>query len=226
MANTWMPPTNDFEAAKQQYVELYGSVAVMNTYLKIAVLCLCLVSVGLVALDLKTYAAFHHLQPLVIRINEVGRAEAVNYGSFEYHPQEAELKYFLAQFVQQYYGRMRATLKENYTRSLYFLDGRLADALIEANKKTKLVETFLGSQTPETDIQIKNVSIEDLRKAPYKATVEFEKVYYGEADHAETRRQRFVAHFVFVVKEPTNALIPVNPLGLTITYFHEDQAFE
>ena len=226
MPNTWMPPTNDFEAAKRQYVELYGSVAVMNTYLKIAVLCLCLVSVGLVVLDLKTYAAFHHLQPLVIRINEVGRAEAVNYGSFEYHPQEAELKYFLAQFVQQYYGRMRATLKENYTRSLYFLDGRLADAFIEANKKTKLVETFLGSQTPEIEIQVKNVSIEDLRKAPYKATVEFEKIYYGEADHAEARRQRFVAHFVFVAKEPTNALIPVNPLGLTITYFHEDQAFE
>ena len=35
----WMPPpTKDFAAAKRQYVELYGSLAVMNTYLKIAVL--------------------------------------------------------------------------------------------------------------------------------------------------------------------------------------------
>jgi type IV secretion system protein VirB5 len=227
MPTTWIPPTRDFEAAQRQYVELYGSVAVMNTYLKIALLCLCAVIVGLVALDIKTSADFHHLQPLVIRINEVGRAEAVNYGSLQYQPQEAEIKYFLLQFVQDYYGRMHATLKENYTRSLYFLDGRLADGLIEANKKTKMLETFLSSQSEEIDIQVKNVAIEDLRKAPYKATVEFEKIYYSDAEHAETHRQRFVANFVFVVKEPVpNALIPVNPLGLTITYFHEDQAFD
>ena len=31
-------PTKDFHAAKRQFVELYGSLAVMNTYLKIAVL--------------------------------------------------------------------------------------------------------------------------------------------------------------------------------------------
>jgi hypothetical protein len=40
----WMPPPEkDYAAAQRQYVELYGSVAVMNTYLKIAVLSLCLV---------------------------------------------------------------------------------------------------------------------------------------------------------------------------------------
>jgi type IV secretion system protein VirB5 len=163
----------------------------------------------------------------VSRINELGRAEAVTYGSLEYHPQEADIKYFLIQFVRQYYGRMHATLQESYTRSLYFLDGRLADAIIEANKKTKDLEGFLTGQTDEIDIQVKNVAIEDLRQAPYKATVDFEKVYYSPANHAETRRERYVANIVFVVKQPvSNAMIPVNPLGLTITYFREDQAFQ
>jgi type IV secretory pathway TrbF-like protein len=229
MQNTqWLPlPTKDFEVAKRQYLELYGSVAVMNTYLKIAVLSLCGVVVGLVMLNVKTYNTFHNVKPLVIRINEVGRAESITYGSLEYHPQEAEIKYFLAQFVQAYYGRMRATLKEAYPRSLYFLDGRLADAIIEANKKTKAIETFLSGQTDEIDIQVKNVAIEDLRTPPYKATVEFDKVIYASSEHTEVRRQRYVANFVFVVKMPVaNALIPVNPLGLTITYFREDQAFE
>lgn len=221
------PPVKDFDAAKRQYLELYGTVAVMNTYLKIAVLCLCIVVVVLAAVNIKTYNAFHQLKPLVIRINEVGRAEAITYGSLEYQPQEAELKYFLAQFVQSFYGRMRATLKEAYPRSLYFLDGHLADAVIEANKKTKAVETFLSGQTDEIDIQVKNVAIEDLRKPPYKATVEFDKVVYSSPDHSEIRRQRYIGNFVFVVKMPVaNALIPVNPLGLTITYFREDQAFE
>jgi hypothetical protein len=38
------------------------------------------------------------------------------------------------------------------------------------------------------------------------------------ADHRETKRERYVGHFVFVVKDRVpNALIPVSPLGLTIT---------
>jgi type IV secretory pathway TrbF-like protein len=224
----WMPPpAKDYAAAKRQFLELYGSLAVMNTFLKTAFLSVCVVALGLIVLNFRTYVAYHELKPLVIRINDLGRAEAVNYGSLDYQPQEAEIKYFLVQFVHAYYGRMRATAQEAYPRSLFFLDGRLADAIIEANKKTKAMEMFLSGGTDETDADVKNVAIEDLRKPPYKATVEFEKVYYARADHKETRRERYVANFVFVIKQPVaNALIPVNPLGLTITYFREDQAFQ
>jgi hypothetical protein len=46
-------------------------------------------------------------------------------------------------------------------------------------------------------------------------------------DHLERRRERYVAHLVFIVKDRVpNALIPINPLGLTITYFRDDQAFQ
>ena len=222
----WAPPAMDYEIAKRQHVELYGSVAVMNTYLKIALLCLSFVIVGLLVLNAKTNSELREVKPIIIRISDVGRAEALNYGSFEYHPQEAELKYFLGQFVQQYYGRMRATLRESYPHSLYFLESQLAEGLIEITRKTHMVETFLRDRAPEIDIQIKNVSIEDLRKAPYKATVQFDKVFLSDPEHFEVNRQHFVANFVFMIKGPSNALIPINPLGLTITYFREDQAFE
>jgi type IV secretory pathway TrbF-like protein len=221
------PPTPDFNAAKRQFVELYGSTAVMNTYLKIAVLALCGVCLGLVSLQFKTYQLLRNVKPLVIRINDLGRAEAVSYSDLEYHPQEGEIKYFLIQFVEQHYGRMRATVKENYARSLYFLDGRLADALIEANKKSNTIEGFLAGQSEEIEIRVKNVSIEDLRSPPYRATVDFEKIYSSPTDHMEIRREKYVGNFVFIVKDRVpNAMIPVNPLGLTITYFREDQAFQ
>lgn len=224
---TSLPPISpDFEAARRQYLELHAIYAVINRHLRIAVLALATVCVALVGLDLQTYSAYHHLQPLVIRIDQLGHAEAVNYGSLEYHPQAAELKYFLAQFVQGYYGRMRATVGESYPHSLYFLDGRLADTVIESNKKSKRIESFLNGLQDEIDIRITNVAIEDLRQAPYKAAVEFEKVFYA-ADHRELKRERYTANLVFVVRQPVaNALIPVNPLGLTITYFREDQAFQ
>ena len=159
-------PDKDFQSAKRQFVELYGSITVTNTYLKIALLALCAVCIGLVALNFKTYQRFQDLKPLVIRINEVGRAEAVSYGSFEYHPQEAELKYFLIEFVTRHYSRMHTTVRENFARSLYFLDGRLADAVMEADKKTKGIETFLAGQGDEIEVNVKNVALEDLRLPP------------------------------------------------------------
>ena len=40
------------ENAKRQFVELYGSALVLNTYLKIALVLVSLVALGLVALEL------------------------------------------------------------------------------------------------------------------------------------------------------------------------------
>ena len=122
----WLPPTEkDFRAARRQFVELYGSTAVMNTYLKIAVVALCGVCIALVVLTLRMQASFRNVKPLILRISDVGRPEALNYDTFLYRPQEPEIKYFLTDFVQRYYGRMRATVRDNFARSLYFLDARL-----------------------------------------------------------------------------------------------------
>ena len=223
----WMPPPEkDFAAAKRQFVELYGSLAVMNTYLKIAVIALCGLCLALVFLNIRMLRTVQNMKPIVIRINEVGRAEAVKYTEFEYQPQEREIKYFLIDFVERYYSRMRATARENYTRSLYFLDGRLADVLIEADRKSKELETFLTGKGEEIEVHVKSVAIEDLRKPPYRATVDFEKVYYA-SDRTVAHKEKYVANFVFVVNDHVpNTMLPVNPLGLTITYFREDQAFE
>ena len=45
------------ESAKRQFVELYGSALVMNTYLKIALVLVSLVAVGLLALNFRTAGA-------------------------------------------------------------------------------------------------------------------------------------------------------------------------
>jgi type IV secretion system protein VirB5 len=225
--NRALPAPVESAPGKRRYMEQYGYAVVTNRYLRIAVLCLTAVAIGLLALNLKTLNSYRNLKPLVIRIDEVGRAEAVNYDSLTYQPRDAEIKYFLIQFVAKYYGRMRATVRENYARSLYFLDGRLADATMELNKKNKTIETFLAGQGEEIDIHVVNVSIEDLRQSPYKATVDFEKVYYPTHEHVETKREKFVANFIFTIKDRVpNSWIPENPLGVTITYFREDQAFQ
>ncbi len=220
-------PAKSFNEAKRMYVEQFGSALVMNTYLKIALLCLSLVALALAGLNVKTYNAFRNFKPLVIRISEVGKAEAVSYDSLTYQPHESELKYFLIRFITDYYGRSRVTVRDAYARSLNFLDGRLADAAMAADRKNHIIEKFLAGGDDEIEINVKSVSLEDLRTPPYRATAEFEKVYYSQSEHAETKRERYIGNFVFTVRDRVpNSFIPVNPLGLTITYFREDQAFQ
>ena len=222
-----LPPTGyEYGEARRRYIEQYGSTLVMNTYLQIAVACLAVVIVALIVLNVHTQRTFRNFKPLVIRIDDVGHATAVSYDSLTYTPQAPELKYFLVQFITMHNSRMRATVRQQYARSLYFLDGRLADATMEANKKSGLIEKFLTSGAEEIDIRVKNVTLEDLRQPPYRATIEFDRVYVAPTTRAETRRETVVAHLVFVLTdEVDNARIPINPIGLTITYFREDQAF-
>lgn len=221
-----VPP---IENAKRQYVELFGSALVMNTYLKIAVLALCLVANGLVVLNVYSVRRYAQIKPLVVRIDEIGRAQAVTYDAMTYKPggQAPELKYFLVQFITKHYGRMRATVKSQYAESLYFLESGLAEATIAHDQRNQTIERFLTGTSDEIEIQVKNVTLEELKDPPYRAAVEFDRVYYAVGNRQEHSRDTCVAHLTFVVRDQVpNAAIPVNPLGLTVTYVRVDQAFK
>ena len=218
----------EIDDARRQYVELFGSALVMNTYLKIALLAVSLVACGLVALDIQTVRRFSQVKPLVIRIDDVGRAQAVAYDAMTYRPagQAPELKYFLVQFVTRHYGRMRATVKTQYAESLFFMESSLAEATIAHDQREHTIERFLTDSSDEIEIQVRNVTLDDLKDPPYKAVVEFDRVYYAAGNHQEHLRDTCVAHVTFVVRDQVpNAAIPVNPLGLTVTYIRVDQAF-
>jgi len=217
-----------FQDAKRLYLEQYGDPMVTNTYLKIALTLVSLIAVGLLILDLKTIRTFEDFRPLVIRIDDLGRAEAINYHHFEYKPQDAEAKYFLSQFCSLYYRRNRYTIQNDFSKALYFLDGKLADGILDAYRKDDIIKKFItNTSAPEIDIEVKKVALEDMQSPPYKARVDFYMVYYAPADHSEIKRDLYTANFVFVFKSKVpNELIPINPLGVAITYFREDEAFK
>ena len=216
------------ENAKRQFVELYGSALVMNTYLKLALLLVSLLAVGLLVLNYRTQAAAAELKPLVVRIDEVGRAEAVAYDASAYAPQAPELRYFLTQFVVKHFSRIRATAQREYPDSLFFLDQALVDATIAQNEQSRAIETFLTNPSAdEVDVVVQNVSLSELKKPPFKATVTFQQVFYTPGTRVEREHQTYVAQIDFGMRSHVpNAFVRVNPLGLQITYFRIDQAFE
>jgi type IV secretory pathway TrbF-like protein len=200
---------------------------VTNTYLKIALTLVSLVALGLALVNLRTLRTFQNFRPLVIRINDLGRAEAINYHNLEYKPQDAEAKYFLSEFCTLYYRRNRYTIQDDFSKSLYFLDGKLADGILDAYRKSDVIKKFITNPAaPEIDVDVRKVALDELQNPPFRARVDFYMVYYSPADHSELKRDLYTANFVFLFKSQVpNELIPINPLGLTITYFREDEAF-
>jgi len=223
-----MSDDSSFHDAKRLYLEQYGDPMVTNTYLKIALALVSLVALSLAILDLTTIRTFQNFRPLVIRIDDLGRAEAINYHNLEYKPQDAEAKYFLSQFCALYYRRNRYTIQDDFSKSLYFLDGKLANGILDAYRKDDIVRKFItNTSAPEIDVEVKKVALEEMQTPPFRARVDFYLVYYSPADHSELKRDFYTANFVFVFKtQVPNELIPINPLGLSITYFREDEAFK
>src|SRR6187431_312006 len=214
--------------AKRQFVELYGSALVMNTYLKIALVLVSFVALGLLALNFHTTARYSQVKPLVIRIDDVGRAEAVEYDATRYQPQPPELRYFLTQFVIKHFSRIRATVQREYPDSLLFLEAALADATIAQNDQTRGIESFVtNAGADETDVIVQNVSLSELTRPPFKAAIGFQKVHYAPGTRQERSRETYVAQVDFILREQVpNAFVRVNPLGLQIVYFRIDQAFD
>jgi type IV secretory pathway TrbF-like protein len=214
--------------AAERYLEQYGDPLVMNTYLKVTILCLVAVCLTLAALVYKSQKALINAHPLIVRINDVGRAEAIDYRNFQYRPQEAENKYYLSRWAELYFNRNRFTIERDQTNALYFLNSDVQRAVIEQERKDNIILTYRNDSTlPYVDVEIKNVVLDDLRLSPYSARIEFEKVYTNPADHTELKRERWTASVTYVFRENVkNNELAVNPLGLTIVRFRADQAFD
>ena len=218
------PPITD---AGHRFLELYAEPVVTNTYLKVALLVLSAVTLGCLGLLYRAETAALRLKPLVISISEAGRGQVSSYADFSKVPVDRVSKYYLARWTELYYGRNHATLQRDFAESLNFFSNDLQSATLLRVNKAKTLETFLlDSGAPNVDIEIHAVVLEDLRQSPYRAHIEFEKVFRSLGDQQEQRRERWTANVVYDFRdEVPNQMLLTNPLGLVISYVHEDQAF-
>ena len=225
--NTEATASPEITRAAQRYLEQYGDPLVMNTYLKVAVLAMAAVCVALAGVVFKSHQALVSVKPLIIRIDNVGRAEAIDYRDFQYRPQEAENKYYLGRWTELFFSRNRFTLVRDQTASLYFMNSDVQRSVIEQERKAQTIPTYLkDSSIPYVTIVVKNVILDDLKLSPYSARIEFERVYTNPQDLNEIKREQLTASVTYVFRDNVkNTELAVNPLGLTIVRFRVDQAF-
>ncbi len=94
-----------------------------------------------------------------IRIDEMGRAQAIAYSDLNYSPREGEVRTYLTDWANYRYTISRDTIAKKYPLNYYFLSQTLASQLMTEDNANHLVSQVVGGQIEQSDVEVKNVTI-------------------------------------------------------------------
>ena len=199
--------------AAEQFAEIWGEALVAARHLRIT--CAALAALSLLLAAGWCASASRTLKPVVIRVDEVGRAEAVRYEAVEANPEATDptVQYFLHAFLADHFSRNPATVRERWARSLTFLSPDAAYPIIERDS----AEIAIVARRPVAEYsQVENVvlRVEPAPEPPFRAVADYEIADYDRGN--ERGRERYTAQLLFVFAEVSPELIATNPLGLFI----------
>ena len=163
-------------------------------------------------------------KPIVIRVDEVGRAEALDYeaSTARADPLDPTTKYFLNRFIHDFYSRRVATVHDHWTRSLRFLTTELADkAFADSSEQIALVSG--GFAQEETQVENVVLRIHAAEEPPHGATADFDRITLVREQEVERQHWSLSLKFVFLPEVPPE-LVVYNPMGLMVTYLQADRA--
>ncbi len=173
-----------------------------------------------------------------IRIDEMGRAQAIQYTDLNYSPREGEVRTYLTDWVNYRYTINRETVAKKYPLNYYFLSQALAAHLMASDNQSHLVSQVIGGQVESSDVQVRNVTITSMTEETVQgvtmargtALVTFDKLF--SSDHSrEPRTEHWLLSVTYYLNpkqvSDQSRIFPqyefINPLGLTITEFHENR---
>ncbi len=194
---------------------------------------LLLFSFGLIA-----SLAHRPIQNRYIRIDEMGRAQAIQYTDLNYSPREGEIRTYLTDWANYRYTVNRETIGSKYPLNYYFLSQTLSAQLMTDDNRNHLVSQVMGGQVEQSDVEVKDVAITSMademvqgsRMARGTALVSIDKIYSSRNSH-EPRTEHWLLSVTYYLnpKQVSDAsrIFPqfetINPLGLTVTEFHENR---
>jgi len=120
-----------------------------------------------------------------IRIDEMGRAQAIQYSDLNYSPREGEVRTYLTDWANYRYTINRETIAKKYPINYYFLSQALASQLMTEDNQNHVVSQVLAGQTEQSDVEVRNVTITSMaeetvagsRMARGTALVNIDKLY-------------------------------------------------
>lgn len=173
-----------------------------------------------------------------IRIDEMGRAQAIQYSDLNYSPREGEVRTYLMDWTNYRYTISRDTIAKKYPLNYYFLSQALASQLMTEDNQNHLVSQVMAGQIEQSDVDVKNVTITSMSQETVQgaamargtALVALDRLYSPSHSH-EPRTEHWMLSLTYYlnpkqVSEQAKVYPQyefINPLGLTITEFHENR---
>lgn len=184
---------------------------------------------------------FSHRKPVILitRVSEIGQAQAIKYTSTEFTPDDAVVRSALYAWTKLRYTLNRETAGRDYIHNYYFLSDKLSTQTMEQDRNTQKVAKVLAGQGSPHELEILGVQIQNLGTvkkadgtiAEGNAVIDLVKLFPA-GTGAEAHREHWTVSVNFYMNpeqaaeryanDPTFQLI--NPLGMTITFLHEDRA--
>ena len=173
-----------------------------------------------------------------IRIDEMGRAQAIQYSDLNYSPREGEVRTYLMDWASYRYTISHDTIAKKYPLNYYFLSQVLASQLMTADNQNHFVSQVMGGQIEQSEADVKNVTITSLSQETIQgsvlargtALVALDRFYSPSHSH-EPRTEHWLLSLTYYLNpkqvSDQSKIFPqfetINPLGLTITEFHENR---
>jgi len=173
-----------------------------------------------------------------VRIDEMGRAQAIQYSDLSYSPREGEIRTYLTDWANYRYTISRDTIAKKYPLNYYFLSGNLASQLMTDDNQNHLVSQVVGGQIEQSDVEVKNVTITSMSQETIQGAVlargtallALDKLY-SPSHSRQPRTEHWMLSLTYYLnpKQVSDQakIYPqyefINPLGLTITEFHENR---
>lgn len=208
----------------KEFVDIWAEQVKSNRHLRLTVLGLG-TAVLLLLVVVVSLADVEMPKPIVVRVDELGRAEALAYEAVEAQadPLDPTTKYFLHQFLVDHFSRRAPTVQTSWSRSLRFLQNNLARDAFAADSEA-IAALAAGITTDER--QVENVILRVLPnpEPPHAAQADFEIVIIEPGQEPSRERWSASLQFYFFETAVPPDLLPYNPLGLIVSYLQADRA--
>ena len=173
-----------------------------------------------------------------IRIDEMGRAQAIAYTDLNYSPREGEVRTYLTDWANYRYTISRDTIAKKYPLNYYFLSQNLASQFMGQDNQDHLVSQVIGGQVEQSDVEVKNVTITSMSQETVQGAVMARGTallaldkFYSPNHSREPRTEHWMLSLTYYLnpKQVSDQakIYPqyefINPLGLTVTEFHENR---
>src|SRR5665213_2553165 len=167
-----------------------------------------------------------------IRIDEMGRAQAIAYSDLNYSPRDGEVRTYLTDWANYRYTISRDTIAKKYPLNYYFLSQNLASQLMAQDNQNHLVSQVVGGQIEQSDVEVKDVTITSMSEETVQgatiargtALLALDRLY-SPSHSREPRTEHWMLSITYYLnpKQVSDQakVYPqyefINPLGLTIT---------